>query len=124
MKTITDSDEKIELLCDVIKHDDRLPQGINNEGTILTTEFLLTRGFERSEKVDYGSDKTITWINNSGITIYEEEYPSDERYPFSFAVYVKGDGSFKSGYSIKTEEQLNNLNFSLTGRDLKVVKYY
>lgn len=123
MKTIviTDSDEKIELLQNVIKHDSRLPQGISNEGTKLTTEFLTTRGFNRDER-DCDGDKTITWVNDSGITIYEDEW--DKENPFSFAVYIKGDGSFKSGYTIKTEEQLNNLNFSLSGRNLEVVKYY
>jgi hypothetical protein len=126
MKTIviTGTDEQIELLQNVLKHDARLPQVINNEGTILTTEFLLTRGFKRDEREDYGGDKTITWINDGGITIYEEEWPSDKRYPFSFAVYVKGDGSFKSGYGIHTEEQLNNLCYSLSGRNLEVVQYY
>jgi len=79
----------------------------SNIGNKLTSDFLTQVGFER----EVWQNGVITWYKQ-GITIFEE---SDS---FMFATRTIEDGSFKSGYSIKTDTQLINLYFSLTDKIL------
>ena len=87
---------------------------------------------------DYDGDEIKIWSKN-GIHIYEDSwwikeldnegnilefpisnYPKDEIEPvitFMFATYIKGDGRFKSGFSINTDCQLKNLIYALTSKE-------
>lgn len=81
----------------------------------LTEEWLKKFGFERSEVEDRDGDKFVWWIKE-GISIYDEtEYNGG----YLYVTYIKGDGSFKSGFQIKTVHRLQNLYQSLTGAELK-----
>lgn len=99
----------------------------NKEGNKLTREILESLQFVNEIIEDYSGDEIKWWIRD-GISIHEHSwwvkkgksiYPEGEQEPeitFSFAVYVKGDGSFKSGYKIETDTQLKNLFYSLTSK--------
>ena len=90
---------------------------LSNKGKALTVEYLITRGFVKEViEAEYpGDDEEIMFIRN-GITIYWDQWGSEN--PFSFATYVRGDGRYKGGFTIFTEEQLMNLYFSLTSEHL------
>lgn len=110
---------------------------MTNEGQKLTQQILKDLGFEKEVfKEDFGDE--IKWWILDGIYIHEsswwlteldhngnfletpksyyEEGEEEPEITFNFAVYVKGNGGFKSGYPIKTDQQLKNLIFSLTGK--------
>jgi len=84
---------------------------LNNIGRPLTSSYLKHKQFVREEFTDHDGDKTITWIKN-GIIIYQHDDS------FSYATYIKGDGSFKGGFSIETDKQLDNLYYSLSNKKL------
>lgn len=83
----------------------------NNDGAGLTATYLKSKKFSRDEVEDRDGDKYVVWIKN-GISIY---YMKPRYY---YATYIKGDGSFKGGWEIKTEAQLDNLYYSLSGLQL------
>lgn len=91
----------------------------NNTGSKLTIEFLKINKFVRENREDRDDEKFTVWIRN-GITIYETDakYEKDKKPKFLYATYIKGDGSFKGGFTIDTDIQLNNLFYSLTNRQL------
>jgi len=112
---------------------------MNNSGKKLTQEILKNCGFEKEVRHDSDHDEIKYWFKD-GITIYEESwwlkeldddgelletpissYPENETPPeitFAFATYVRGDGSFKGGFSIDTDQQLKNLYYSLSNQEL------
>lgn len=96
-------------------------------------------GFEKSIVKDRDGDETKWWINDDGISIHEHSwwlteldddelleipissYSKDETPPeitFAFATYIKSDGGFKGGFNIKTDQQLKNLCYSLSNKEL------
>lgn len=115
---------------------------MNNAGNKLTQEILKKLGFEKEITKDRDGDEMKWWCKN-GISIHEDswwmteldeedeplEYPvssyaKSEKEPeisFSFATYVKDDGGFKGGFSIKTDQQLMNLYYSLTNKTLETI---
>lgn len=110
-----------------------------NDGNKLTIEILKKLGFEKWITRDRDRDEIKWWIKD-GISINESswwlqeldeddelletpksKYEAGEKEPeitFAFATYIKGDGGFKSGYLIKSDQQLKNLFYSLTDREL------
>ena len=103
--------------------------GNNEDGEKLTTIILENLGFEKEIIRNLDGDENKMWIKE-GITIYEdswwikdgkscyEEGETEPEITFAFAVYVKGDGSFKGGFIISTDTQLKNLFYSLTNINL------
>lgn len=103
----------------------------NEEGNSLTIEILKHKGFVKEIILDNDGDEIKWWIKD-GVSIHEDSwwlndtkgtsfYAAHETSPeitFSFAVYIKSDGRFKSGYRIETDTQLDNLYYSLTNREL------
>lgn len=112
---------------------------MTNEGNKLTQDFLKQCGFEKEVFKDRGGDEVKWWIKQ-GISIHEESwwlteldendelletptslYRIGEEIPeitFAFATYIKSDGSFKGGNVIGTDQQLKNLYYSLTNKEL------
>lgn len=112
---------------------------MNNEGNKLTQKILKNFGFEKEIVKHRDGDETKWWIKD-GISIHEEswwltelddngkllenplsKYGENEIPPeitFSFAVYIKSDGSFKGGFSMLTDQQIKNIYFSLTNKEL------
>lgn len=112
---------------------------MNNTGNKLTQEILKKLGFEKEVIKDRDGDE-MKWWNKNGISIHEDtwwlteldeddelletpisSYAENETPPeisFSFATYIKGDGGFKGGFSIATDQQLKNLYFSLSNTEL------
>ena len=112
---------------------------MTNEGNKLSKEILEKYKFERKVLHDRDNDEIKMWYKN-GITIYENSwwiteldkdgemletpksfYSNEETPPeitFAFATYVKSDNSFKGGFSIKTDQQLKNLYYSLSNIEL------
>lgn len=86
----------------------------NKEGKPLSVEFLTEHKFEREEFEDDDGDKVVVWIKN-GISVYEDD---NKEYPFAFATYVKGDGSFKGGFIVYTETHLQNIYYALSSKIL------
>lgn len=113
---------------------------MNNTGNKLTQEILRNKGFKKEVTKDRDGDEMKWWIKR-GISIHEESwwltelgeddellkipvsyYKENEPPPeirFSFATYIKSDGSFKGGFLIETDQQLENLYYSLTNIELK-----
>jgi hypothetical protein len=112
---------------------------MTNEGNKLTQEKLKSLGFEKEVYKDRDGDEVKWWIKD-GIHIHEDswwlteldedgelletplsKYAENEIPPeitFAFATYIKGDGSFKGGNAIFTDQQIKNLYFSLTNTEL------
>lgn len=112
---------------------------MTNEGKILTQEILKILGFKKQIVKDRDGDEVKWWIKD-GISIHEDswwlteldedgefletplsKYGENETPPqitFAFATYIKSDGSFKGGNSMLTDQQVKNLYFSLTNREL------
>ena len=111
---------------------------MDNSGNKLTQDKLKAYNFKKEIVRDADGDEIKWWIKD-GISIHEESWwlietdrhgdfldepiskYDDTETPeitFSFAVYIKSDGSFKSGYSINTDRQLENLYFALTSKQL------
>ena len=113
---------------------------MTNNGNRLTQEILRKFGFEKKIIKNRDGDEIKWWVKD-GISIHEESwwlteldedgnlleiplsmYEDDELLPeitFTFATYIKSDGSFKMGYTMHTDEQIKNLYFSLTNNELK-----
>lgn len=113
---------------------------MNNKGNRLTREVLSRFWFEKTIVVDEDGEEQ-KWWHRDGISIHEDSwwlkeldgdgelletpvssYSVDETPPeitFAFATYVKGDGSFKGGFAIETDQQLKNLYYSLTNKDVE-----
>lgn len=111
---------------------------MTNEGQKLTHQILKDLGFKKEVFKDYDDQDEVKWWILDGISIYEDSwwlteldhngniletpnsfYKGGDQEPeiiFSFATYIKGNGGFKSGYVIETDQQLKNLIFSLTGK--------
>jgi len=109
---------------------------MDNSGRKLTQEILKELGFTKQVASDSGGDEIKWWTNEVGISIHESSwwlrelshsgtiletpvscYEAGEETPeieFHFAVYIKNNGEFKSGFSIETDQQVKNLYFSLT----------
>jgi len=115
---------------------------MNNKGNKLTQEILRDFGFQKEVTLSDDGDEIKLWYNDF-FSLYEESwwlteldrngeplsepvsYYGNDTPPeisFSFATYIKGDGSFKGGFSIDTDKQLKNLHYSLTNRKLKKIK--
>lgn len=112
---------------------------MTNEGNKLTRDILESYGYVL-EIEDMGNREELkTWYKD-GITIHEESwwiykgkssYSPDEilagnkepEITFGFATRVRGSGEFKSGFSITTDRQLENLHFSLTDKKLERQKH-
>ena len=113
---------------------------MDNKGNKLTQEILKKFGFKKEITKDRDGDEIKIWHKN-GISIYEDSwwltelnengellqhamssYEEDEIPPeitFDFATYVKGDGSFKGGFSIETDQQVKNIYYSLSNTELQ-----
>lgn len=83
------------------------------EGVLLTEEWLLRADFKHERIARKEEDLDGIWYN--GFSIVQDFWNQDQ---FSFAVYVRHDGEFKSGYQIKYVHQLQNLYHALTGQEL------
>ncbi len=108
---------------------------LNSEGNKLTQEILRNLGFKKEVSQDSDNDESKWWYGH-GISIHEESwwlqeldedgehldepissYSKGEKTPeiqFSFATYVRGDGGFKGGYSVMTDQQLINIVYALS----------
>jgi len=109
---------------------------MTNKGNKLTREILTSLGFKKEIVLDDDGDEMKWWYRN-GISIHEDswwlteldedgefleiplsKYGEGETPPeisFAFATYVKGDGSFKGGNVMATDQQVRNLIFALSG---------
>lgn len=100
----------------------------NNEtGKPITREWLKEKGFE-FEVID----NDVKWWIKNGISIHEDSwwldkdgndtvYGPNEKAPditFCYATYIKGDGSFKGGFIMQTQSQVENLYYALTSKQL------
>lgn len=110
---------------------------MNNTGNKLTQDILKQFGFKKHITRERGGDECKWWIKE-GISIHEDswwftetdengvllEHPvsscagEEPEITFAFATYVRGDGGYKGGWLIKTDQQLKNLYFSLTNKHL------
>lgn len=104
---------------------------VPNTNSPLTVEKLKKYGFKK--EVISNDDKR--WIKH-GITIYEDSwwldettgkssYEEGEKTPeitFSYATYVKGDGSIKGGWTINSDQQLKDLWKALTQTELTEIE--
>ena|ERR1035437_7285781 len=105
----------------------------NKEGRKLSQAILKDYGFVYEVAVDYDGDENHWWIKN-GISIHEDSwwikegkscYKKGEKTPkpkFAFATYIKSDGSFKGGFCIDTDTQLQNLYYALSSTKLTSIK--
>lgn len=89
-----------------------LLQKKNNEGQKLTGKILKSKGFKK-EVVNKGEEDEYTWWYRTGVFIHEE-YGGK----FMLATSTREDGSLKSGYTIKTDNQLSNLVYALTSEKI------
>ena len=80
---------------------------------VLTCDILNELGYKKEIQTDRDGDEYITWSNNI-LTLYEDRWSQTPN--FSFATYVRGDGSFKGGWSIQSKEQLLTLEEGLSGK--------
>ncbi len=71
----------------------------------LTEELLLNLGFSCERKRDKNNDLDGLWYKD-GIYLYQEFWEGED---FNFATRLDEDGEFKSGYTIKDKDQLENL---------------
>ena len=78
----------------------------------LTPEILIELGYERSTWEDDDGDEVVNW-DNGILKLFED---NGDNTSYSFAQRTREDGSFKSGWSIKTDEQLLLLEKALTGK--------
>lgn len=85
----------------------------NKSGAVLTASILEKRGFERDEFPDDDGDPVIIW-EKDGVEIYEHVHSGG----FSFCTRTRPDNSFKSGIGIDTENNLENLYYALTSKEL------
>ncbi len=79
----------------------------------LTEKILKKRGFILDRKGNKDEDLDALWYKD-GITIYQNLWSEN----FSFATRTTEDGEFKSGYSVDTEERLEELFKGITGQKL------
>lgn len=112
----------------------------NTEGNKLTIPIIKALGFEKRITKDRDGDEVKIW-SRKGVYIHEESwwlielgedenllavpissYEEGEVEPditFMFATCIRGDGGFKSGFSINTDSQLKNLVYSLTSDEIE-----
>lgn len=102
---------------------------MTNEGNILTQKILKGFGFDQEISEDDDGDEIKYWYKN-GVSIHEDSwwikngvsiYKEGEVEPqitFAFATNLRSDGSFKSGFSVKTDTQLKNIFFALISVNL------
>jgi len=79
----------------------------------LSQKILLDLGYTKESWEDDNGEEVITWYNH-GITLFEDQWSNPISY--NFAGRTREDGSFKSGWVIKTEEQLVALQNVLSGK--------
>ena len=79
----------------------------------LTYDILIELGYKKEVQEDYDGEEYTTWYKN-GIILYENRWSNKPS--FNFANNTREDGSFKSGWSIKTDDQLQLLEKALTGK--------
>lgn len=94
---------------ETIKEQQEFINEINDE-TPLSTQLLKEYGFTCERKPL--SDVDGLWYNS--FYIQEDHYDGT----FAFAVYMRGDKSFKSGYTVDTLGRLKALYFGVTNRML------
>ena len=82
----------------------------------LNHDILIELGYIKEIQEDYDGEEYTTWYKN-GIMLFEDSWSTTPN--FSFASRTREDGSFKSGWSIKTDEQLQLLEKALTGETYK-----
>lgn len=80
---------------------------------LITKEVLEVYGFICERPVDKELELDGIWYNR--FNLCEDWYEGD----FNFAVYVRGSGCMKNGYSIKTLSRLKELYRGITGTDLE-----
>lgn len=78
-----------------------------------TEDILLKAGFIKGNRTGSYGDNFIVWFNEFDIHQHEDG-------SFSYAVYIKYDGSFKSGYAMRYLHQLQNLYMVLTNSPLQI----
>jgi hypothetical protein len=78
----------------------------------LNKEVLIELGYESETWQDDDNEDVVTWYKN-GITLFEDQWSREPSY--NFAGRTREDGSFKSGWLIKTDEQLKMLENVLSG---------
>tara|TARA_R110000772_G_scaffold74129_2_gene161592 strand:+ start:2164 stop:2421 length:258 start_codon:yes stop_codon:yes gene_type:complete len=83
---------------------------IDNSGNKLTTKFLEDSNFRLESYTDSYGDESREWFRD-GVTIYEDDDS------FSFATLTRSDGSFKSGFLVKTDQQVKNIYCSITNKE-------
>lgn len=81
--------------------------------TLLTEEQLLQLGYKKETWESDDSEEVVTWYNH-GITLHEDSWKNPISY--NFAGRTREDGTFKSGWVIKTVEQLKALENVLAGK--------
>jgi len=72
--------------------------------TKITTSILEQLGFILEECENDDNEIIKIW-HKDGVSLHQDNWSDD----FLFATYHREDGSFKSGFSIETIEQLNYL---------------
>ena len=88
----------------------------NKSGSDLTIEKLTEYGFKMEENTDSDGEAYTTWSNDH-LTLFETN-----KNHFCFCDNRREDGSFKSGFTISTDSQLENLFYSLTNKLLRIEK--
>lgn len=119
LSTLTQSPVKIDWIG--IKHlVDGNKQSVYDERNVydpiqLTEQWLINFGFEKTDQGDPDDEDTI-WYKNFNL------HQSYDGKTFNFATYVRGSGSFKSGYGIHYVHQLQNLYHGITGQQLELIE--
>jgi len=84
-----------------------------NDSTLITKEILQEYGFICERERNTETELDGIWYNC--FNLCEDFYDGD----FNFAVYVRGSGCMKNGYSIKTVGRLKELYKGITGKNLE-----
>ena len=79
----------------------------------LSPDVLLDLGYSRESWKDEDEEEVVNW-SKDGLTLFEDQWSNPKDY--LFAGRTREDGSFKSGWIIKTDEQLISLQNSLSGK--------
>jgi hypothetical protein len=101
---------------------DNLPEDQKHSPIELDEAWLLDFDWPCDRKANEETDTDGLWIKD-GITLFQESYKPSE---FNYATYVRGNGEFKGGFSMKYVHQLQNLyhGMSPVGRELVRKPFY
>ena len=81
----------------------------------LDEEWLIKLGFKKDKVIDRDGDSFDWFLDDNLICIYDH---TEHGGGYDFAVYVKGENMFKSGFTIQWVHQLQNFVKSLTGKNI------